>query len=145
MPSIISLYKIASKTIHLIVHLIVLKLQTIPLFYKHSNYVISPFVCNRNPDPSKRSTFDNLLEILQNSDVKMLDWLDSDLEKMTSPQAKVIGSALEEGYSLYKDLQSSYHGITPDITMQYDCVCTGFYAQWYILSFFSKYKMCFIS
>ena len=77
-----------------------------------------PLIWNRNPEQSQRSSFDDLLEILQNSDDRLLDWLDSDLEKMSSPQSNIVGAALEKGHSLYKDLQGSYRKITPeDVTV----------------------------
>lgn len=68
----------------------------------------------RDPEYNKRPTFDELFEFLNSSDDDLLSWLEEDEARMSSHHSKLIGSPLEHGYCLYKDLQNTYHGINPD-------------------------------
>ncbi len=68
----------------------------------------------RNPDYNKRPSFDELFGILNGSDEDLLEWSEEDKIRAGSPEAMIIGSPLEHGKPLYRDLQISYHGITPD-------------------------------
>ena len=65
----------------------------------------------RNPEYSKRPTFDDLFEILNGCDDDLLDWSKEDKD---TQKASVIGSPVEDGKYLYQDLQSTYNGVTPD-------------------------------
>lgn len=68
----------------------------------------------RNPEYSKRPTFDELFEFLNSCDDELLSWSEEDEARMSATHSKLIGSPLEYGNCLYKDLQSAYHGISPD-------------------------------
>ncbi len=63
----------------------------------------------------KRPTFDELFGFLNSSDSELLGWLEQDEAAiLNSLQSKVIGSEMENGHCLYRDLQRMYQGITPD-------------------------------
>ena len=64
----------------------------------------------RNPQHSRRPSFDELFEFLNSCDDDLLNWLKEDLDSMTSPHSQNIGCPLELGECLYKDLQKMYQG-----------------------------------
>lgn len=69
----------------------------------------------RNPKYGDRPSFSELFEILNGCDDELLNWSEEDKARIIdSPNAMVIGSTLEEGKCLFKDLQHRYHGVTPD-------------------------------
>ena len=48
---------------------------------------------------------------LQQPDFRILKWSEEDLATCNSEKAKVLGSPIDEGFCLYKDLQSAYSAV----------------------------------
>ena len=65
-------------------------------------------VCfNRDPRYNNRPTFDELFELLNQSDSDVLSWSETD-RALCTQQAMQIGAPVAEGASLYQDLQKTY-------------------------------------
>ena len=62
-----------------------------------------------HPQPESRPTFTNILGNLQRPDYQLLNWASDDVSS-NSEAAKTLGAPLDEGFSLYKDLQNTYIG-----------------------------------
>ena len=65
-----------------------------------------------NPTPASRPHFCDIITQLQQPDFRILRWKEEDLSACESEEAKIIGSPIEKGYSLYKDLQTSYLSVS---------------------------------
>ena len=63
---------------------------------------------HRHPDPSSRYQACEITVALQQPDFQILSWTQEDIATCDSEKARVLGSALEEGHCLYKDLQCIY-------------------------------------
>ena len=65
----------------------------------------------RNRTPTLRPRACDILISLQQPDFRIMKWSEEDLLTCDSQKARVIGSPIEEGYCLYKDLQKAYSTI----------------------------------
>ena len=61
----------------------------------------------RNPEATLRLGFCGLVTKLQHPDFKILKWSDED-KALYSEKAMTLGSPIEEGTNLFKDLQCTY-------------------------------------
>ena len=52
---------------------------------------------------------------LQQPDFQILKWSEEDLAACDSENAKVLGSPVDDGFCLYKDLQSAYAAVDYDM------------------------------
>ena len=73
-----------------------------------------PSLTCRNPEQSKRVNFEDISEVLARDDENLLSWSESDPEE--SSAARLIGSPLEDGHALYKDLQNTYNPASSEMT-----------------------------
>ena len=48
---------------------------------------------------------------LQQPDFRILKWSEEDLATCDSERVKVLGSQIDDGFCLYKDLQSAYSAV----------------------------------
>ena len=62
---------------------------------------------DRNPNVDERPTFCDIMQELQKSDFHILKWSTDDMSAY-SPELLTLGSPLELGKGLYKDLQTIY-------------------------------------
>ena len=69
--------------------------------------VYGAFCFNRDPRYNNRPTFDDLFELLNQSDSDVLSWSETD-RTLCTQQAMQIGAPVEEGANLYLDLQKTY-------------------------------------
>ena len=58
-----------------------------------------------------RPEFCDILVTLQQPDFRILKWTKEDLECAKSEKAKILGSPIEEGFSLYEELQQTYSAV----------------------------------
>ena len=65
------------------------------------------FKCCRNPEATSRPMFCNIITELQQPDFKILKWSEND-KAISSEKAMTLGAPIEEGASLFKDLQHTY-------------------------------------
>ena len=61
----------------------------------------------RNPEASSRPSFCAIIIELQHPDFEILKWSDED-KALYSEKAMTLGSPIEEGNNLFKDLQYTY-------------------------------------
>ena len=78
------------------------------------NYYYNNYVC-RNPDPMLRPKLCHTLVNLQQPDFRILKWSEEDLATCDNEKAKVLGSSIEDGFCLYKDLQSAYSAVSDEM------------------------------
>jgi hypothetical protein len=64
-------------------------------------------VISRNPSADDRPTFCDITQELQKSDFHLLKWSAKDISSYDK-EMRTIGSPLELGEELYKELQSTY-------------------------------------
>lgn len=69
----------------------------------------------RNPEQSKRASFEEVSETLMMEDEKLLSW--SEVVPEATPGAKQIGAPLENGHNLYIDLQNTYNPGSSEMNM----------------------------
>jgi hypothetical protein len=63
--------------------------------------------CYRNPEATSRPPFCEIIVELQHADFKILKWSEKD-KAVSSKKAMTLCSPIEEGASLFKDLQRAY-------------------------------------
>ncbi len=83
--------------------------------FSNYNYKTHHYDCYRNPEQSKRISFEAVGEALMMDDKKLLSW--SEAESEVSSASKLVGSPLEDGHHLYKDLQNTYNSTSSEITL----------------------------
>ncbi len=71
------------------------------------NHTLILEIHNRHPNVETRISFNDVVHNLQKSDYSILKWKPEDLETY-SQETRAIGSPLELGQELYKDLQHVY-------------------------------------
>ena len=65
------------------------------------------FKCCRNPEAASRPSFCDFINELQRPDFKILKWSEKD-KAVSSEKAMTLGAPIEEGASLFEDLQYIY-------------------------------------
>ena len=65
------------------------------------------FKCCRNPEAASRPKFCDFIIELQRPDFKILKWSEND-KAISSEKAMTLGAPIEEGASLFEDLQYTY-------------------------------------
>ena len=85
------------------------KVYNAPLYHSISaiveSIVLLPFAC-RNPDKSRRPTFEAILRTLSEPEDQLVQWTREDTQ--THPQCSLLGAPLDCGRDLYPSLQGMY-------------------------------------
>ena len=70
--------------------------------------IVQCFPSFRHPTASSRPGFCDMVVSLQHPDFQVLKWTQKDIDSFDNENARVLGSPLEAGYCLYRNLQNKY-------------------------------------